>query len=202
MADHFQRQSGLAHLHLEARAAHRRDDAGVTLAEGAHRGQISLRGRAANRKFKSAVKNVLGAVLPVQPNTASEAANGNVVLWLGPDEWLAVVPDGEEARVIAGLYAALPGVHFAAVDVSSSRTVIRLSGERARDVLMKGCSLDLHPAVFAAGQCAQSSLARCHMLLHQMEDTPAYDVYVHRSFADYLWRWLEDAAEEYGVCVA
>jgi sarcosine oxidase subunit gamma len=32
-------------------------------------------------------------------------------------------------------------------------------------------------------------------------DTPAYDLYVHRSFADYLWRWLEDAAKEYGVAI-
>lgn len=202
MAEHFQRQSALAHLRLEARAASAPASAGVVLSERAYRGQIALRGKAANRKFKTAVKSVLGVALPVTPNTASEVKKDCCLLWLGPDEWLAAVPGGREAETIADLYTALSDVHFAAVDVSSSRTVIRLSGAQARDVLMKGCSLDLHPAAFAAGRCAQSSLARCHMLLHQTGDSPDYDVYVHRSFADYLWRWLEDAAAEYGVRVA
>jgi sarcosine oxidase subunit gamma len=66
---------------------------------------------------------------------------------------------------------------------------------------MKGCSLDLHPRVFNAGDCAQSGLARCHMLLHQINEIPTYDVYVHRSFSHYAWRWLEDAAREYGVSI-
>lgn len=202
MAEQFQRQGPLAHLRLEARAMVAPTPSGVTLSEHAYRGQIALRGDAGNRKFKAAVKSVLGVAPPVTPNTASENDKGCCLLWLGPDEWLATVPDGQETALIAGLYAALPDTHFAAVDVSSSRAVIRMSGERAREVLMKGCSLDVHPSAFAAGQCAQSSLARCHMLLHQIDDAPSYDIYVHRSFADYLWRWLEDAASEYGLEVA
>ncbi|NIO38860.1 MAG: hypothetical protein GTO41_00860, partial [Burkholderiales bacterium] len=35
----------------------------------------------------------------------------------------------------------------------------------------------------------------------QVDEAPSYDIYVHRSFADYLWRWLEDAAQEYGVAI-
>ena len=30
---------------------------------------------------------------------------------------------------------------------------------------------------------------------------PVFDIYVLRSFAEYLWAWLEDAAQEYGVTV-
>jgi sarcosine oxidase subunit gamma len=39
------------------------------------------------------------------------------------------------------------------------------------------------------------------VLIHQVDDAPAYDVYVLRSFAEYLWLWLEDAAKEYGMAV-
>ena len=39
------------------------------------------------------------------------------------------------------------------------------------------------------------------MLLHQLDDSPSYDVYVHRSFAVYAWRWLCDGAGEYGLAV-
>ncbi len=201
MAENYQRQSPLAHLHLEARALAPRVEAGVLMREQSLQGQLALRGNPRSRKIKSVVKKVFGADLPVEANTASESEEGRRLLWLGPDEWLAVVPDGHEAQAVLDLEAAMPEEHFAVADVSGSRTIISLSGARARDVLMKGCSLDLHPRVFNAGKCAQSNLARCHMLLHQVAATPAYDLYVHRSFADYLWRWLEDAAKEYGLAI-
>ncbi len=33
------------------------------------------------------------------------------------------------------------------------------------------------------------------------EQGPIFEVYVLRSFAEYLWAWLEDAGREYGVAV-
>jgi sarcosine oxidase gamma subunit len=37
--------------------------------------------------------------------------------------------------------------------------------------------------------------------VHQITQAPDYDLYVQRSFAEYLWAWLEDAGTEYGVRV-
>jgi sarcosine oxidase gamma subunit len=39
------------------------------------------------------------------------------------------------------------------------------------------------------------------MLLHQLDDGPCYDIYIHRSFAVYAWNWLSDAAREHGLAV-
>ena len=79
-------------------------------------------------------------------------------------------------------------------------------GQGSHDVIAVGCPLELHPRNFTAGQCAQSHCAKALMTLHQLADDeaaggPVYDLYVLNSFADYLWRWLEDAAREYGVAV-
>ena len=41
----------------------------------------------------------------------------------------------------------------------------------------------------------RGSLAKAVVLLHQTDDEPAYDLYVDRSYAEYLWLWLEDAAQ-------
>ena len=79
--------------------------------------------------------------------------------------------------------------------------MIRVTGPRARDLLAKGCPLDLHPSLFAKGACAQTVMAKAGVLIHAVDDGPTYDLYVLRSFAEYLWRWLEDAAQEYGVAV-
>jgi sarcosine oxidase subunit gamma len=72
-------------------------------------------------------------------------------------------------------------------------------------VLAKGCPLDLHPRAFATGNCAQSLLAKASVLIHLPNDDaqrgPTFDLYVARSFAHYLFAWLEDAGREYGVQV-
>jgi sarcosine oxidase subunit gamma len=143
--------------------------------------------------------------LPVAPNTTARAGEVTV-LWLAPDEWWVVTP-GDGPATGGRLRRALEGVRSAVTDVSESRTCIEVRGPRARDLLVKGCPLDLHPRVFGKGQCAQSHLAKTMMTLHMTagdedEDGPAFDLYVLDSFAGYLWLWLEDAAREYGLKVA
>ncbi|AXS42195.1 sarcosine oxidase subunit gamma family protein [Breoghania sp. L-A4] len=161
-------------------------------------GQINLRGNPADPAFFKAAMTALGSGLPLEANTVAEAA-GVTVYWLGPDEWLILTPPGAEHALIATLREALSGVHCAVVDVSGNRALIRMSGAEAREILAKGCSLDLHPRSFKAGDCAQTLIARCGVILHQRDDAPSYDLLPRRSFSEYLWLWLVDASAEYGV---
>lgn len=201
MAEAYLRRSPLAHKALAARAAQASPEAGVRLAESPHRCQIGLRGDPAEPGFLSAAAGVLGAEPPL---TANRVAQGNALslLWLGPDEWLIVGPPGREAALVAELRQALAGRHAAVVDLSEARTVIAVSGRHARNLLQKGTPLDLHPRAFEPGHCAQTALSRANVILHQIDASPRYDVYVLNSFADYLWNWMERAAGEYGLAVA
>ena len=192
----------LDHRHLDARAVEDPGDAGVVLCERRFRSKVNVRGRPTKR-FLDAAAKALGFALPKTRNTTAEASD-LAALWLGPDEWLVVGPPDREGAIADDLRAALARQHCAVTDVTEGRAVIGLSGAHARDVLMKGCPLDVHPRAFKPGDCAQSMLAKATIILHQTaeaEDGPAYDIYVERSFADYLWSWLEDAAEEYGLAV-
>jgi len=200
MPERYQWQSALASLGLEAQARQAPEEAGVRLGERAPRAQLAIRGDAADDRFKSAIGEAIGLELPLVPNTVTRGG-GHALLWLGPDEWLAVLGEDRATTAPKAIDDALDEVHHAVVDVSHSRTVIGLAGERARDVLAKGTNVDLHPRVFGPDRCVQASLARCHMLLHQLDESPAYDIYVHRSFAIYAWKWLVDAGREYGVAV-
>ena len=51
-----------------------------------------------------------------------------------------------------------------------------------------------------------TSEIKVSVLIHFVDDDaergPEFDVYVARSFAHYLWTWLEDAGREYGVQIA
>ncbi len=164
--------------------------------EHPHTGKINLRGDAADQAFVEAVKGVAGAGPPSDANTVA-SAGANKILWLGPDEWLIVTAEGKQQAMATALEAALTGRHVSIVDTSDARTMIRLHGARARDVLVKGCPLDLHPRAFGPGQCAQTILAKADVLIHQRDDVPTYDIYVLCSFARYLWDWLVDAAKEF-----
>ena len=79
------------------------------------------------------------------------------------------------------------------VELGCGQTVIEIAGARAREVIAKGCPLDLHPRAFGPGNCAQSRLARTLVTLAQVDDAPTFELIVRRSFADYLWQWLVDA---------
>ena len=195
----YLRQSALAHLGLVARAQPERGDAGVAMGERPPLTIVDLRIRDAEAAALAAVEEVLVYALPLEANRVA-GTDGAVALWLGPDEWW-VITAVEDPALADRLSEALADHPAAVTDLSESRACIRVSGPRARDLLAKGCSLDLHPRVFSPGHCAQSHLAKAQVVLHQVSEEPAFDLYVLRSFADYLWAWLEDAAGEYGLAV-
>ena len=139
----------------------------------------------------------LGVELPTTPNTWVPAGAGRAV-WLGPDEWLLTstteAPEELEARVRA---AVLP-LGGSATDVSAQRIGLRLTGSRVRDVLAKGCSIDLHPRVFGRGSSAQTMLGQAGVVLLALSDAgDDHVVLVRSSFAGYLADWLLDAALEF-----
>jgi sarcosine oxidase subunit gamma len=125
------------------------------------------------------------------------------VLWQGPDAWLVTCPADQTTARIEQLQEALADVHAAITDVSDGQVALRLEGPSARDLLAKGCPLDLHPRACPPGSCAGSHVAKATALIHLVVDQPhaMFDLYVSRSFAHYLWAWIEDAGLEYGVQV-
>ena len=201
MAERHRRRSALAHLGLEARASDDRADARVVLGERRIRGMLALRGDGGSAAFRDAVVSATGLQPVVEP-LKSVRQRDVTMLWLGPDEWLVVMPDRRLGRIARTLRAALDGQHAALTDVSHSRTVFALSGPAARAVLAKGCPLDFHPRAFPPGRCARSTLAKCQALIHLVNPKPEFEIHVARSFAEYAWTWLEDAAGEYGVAIA
>ena len=208
MVEQYLRQSPLAHLGLDGRAQATRGDAGVAMSEQPFRGIVNLRVQPDDDAAMAAFNSALGFALPAEPNTTA-ASDTALALWLGPDEWWIVTPgpDPESGPDMAAkLRTALADRRGAVIDVSDSRTCLRITGPHGRDLLCKGTPLDLHPHVFPTGCCAQSHLGKTGVVLHLIADDgapegPAFELYVLRSFAEYLWLWLEDAAREYGLAI-
>ena len=169
----------------------------AVLAERADRARFNLRLDPEDADALTAAGAALGGALPRTPNTATTTAGGWSLLWLGPDEWLVTGPAAGANALADALGSALESKHHTLGDVSAMYVTLALSGPRAREVLMKGCRLDLHACAFSAGTCVQTALVRAQVILHQTGDGPDYEITVRNSFSVYLATWLLDAMAEY-----
>jgi len=171
-------------------ADHPADNPVVALAELRFVEQIGVRVRPPVAAY------LAGVPLPLQPNRVASMRTLRT-LWLGPDEWLVTSPEIAPPELRARLTRALAGRRATVSDLSASRAVIEITGKRARDLLEKGCGLDLHPRVFGPGSCAQTLFAKLPVIIDQFGAAPSYRLFVRRSSARWLTEWLIDAAEEF-----
>ncbi|HEY5797857.1 MAG TPA: sarcosine oxidase subunit gamma family protein [Bosea sp. (in: a-proteobacteria)] len=142
-----------------------------------------------------AVKARFGLDLPSTPAIASSKTHAAV--WAGPGQWLLIA---NERAGFADALAPLSDV-AAVADQSSGRAALRLSGNRIRDALAKGCMLDLHPSAFPVGMAALTSIAHIGVHLWRAQDGPegaVFEIMVARSFAGSFWSWLSASAAEFG----
>jgi len=144
-----------------------------------------------------AAAELLGVEPPTTASTYAKSAD-TTVIWQGPDEWLVTGAALAGPELEARLREAVAPHGGAAIDVSGQRTTLRLSGSHSRDVLAKGCALDLHPRIFGEGTAAETRLGQAGVILLAVDGSGAdYRILVRSSFARYLADWLLDAAEEY-----
>jgi sarcosine oxidase subunit gamma len=157
-------------------------------------GMIDVKGDPGEPGFLEGVKAVLGLDLPLAPRS-SVTSGDTVVLWLSIDQWLIVVPFEKAAELMAKLQAALAPFHALAVDLSDARTIFRIRGLGAREVVMKGASVDLTHKDCRAGAVRRFSFADLAAMVHVVSDRPeTLDLYVFRSVSNHVREFLETAA--------
>lgn len=191
------RRSPVGHLDEELRRASR--PGSVRLVEWPFTTMVNIRAEAgspAGRRIESA----LGVALPrtVGQTTRKGAYD---VLWLGPDEWLVL--SATDAGLAERLKAAAAegagegrGENAQVVDVSANRTILELGGPQAREVLEKGCPVDLHPRAFANDTAVTTTLARVPVIVWKSDDT-MFRILPRASLAAYVAAWLVDAMQEF-----
>jgi len=196
------RHGALSHLALQAGAGVVTDGADVTMTALPYRPSLILRGESDDLVFLNTCRAALSFDLPLAANHVNHNETF-AALWLGPNEWL-VVGDGGREKLAACLGAGPEICRHALISNGDGQQVIALSGPKARDVLAKLCPLDLDSPDLAPGRCARSVLAGIAITLWPQGDKDdstggGYRIHVGRSFADYAWRIITDAAIEYSV---
>lgn len=149
--------------------------------------RISLRAPAAS---VAALSKALGLKLPQKPKT-SAAEGSRTALWLGPDEWLVIDEAGKD------LLADCAGVEalHSAVGISHRNVAISVLGPAAEATVNAGCPQDLSLTAFPVGACSRTVLGKVEIVLLRTGEG-AFRVECWRSFSDYVWTFLSEAAKD------
>lgn len=117
-----------------------------------------------------------------------------------PDEWLllgdaAAVNDAAATIDTEGFTSVIPFTH--------GRSLFRLTGEAAVELLAKECNLDWSDPMMPDGAVVSAAVASvtCDVIRADVDDAPSYLLVSDRSFGQYLFDALLDAGEEFGIGV-
>ncbi|OBQ70725.1 sarcosine oxidase subunit gamma [Mesorhizobium erdmanii] len=179
-----------------------RGDAGASLTEIRNFDLVQVmarRGKAAD--VAKAAKARFGVAAPETPKAVGAA--DAMLIWSGPDQFMVLSKGGKHGIEALGQAFASSG---SLSDQSHARVLISISGTKARTMLAKLSSIDLHPDVFAVGAAAATSMDHTSVTLWRGNDRPdgqaVFNLLAFATFAESLWHTVLDSAAEYGVTIS
>jgi len=152
-------------------------------------GRLLLRGDAAVMQAAGAA---FGVPIPDQACTTIFQPP-RAALWLGPDEFLLLMPEPWVDPAMAEIAAALGDLPHALVDVGQRQLAVSVEGADAAALLNAGCPLDLDEAAFPVNACTRTLLGKAEIVLWRMAPE-RFHVEAGRSFMPYLRAFLREAA--------
>ncbi|UCI07044.1 sarcosine oxidase subunit gamma [Mesorhizobium sp. B1-1-8] len=177
-----------------------RGEAGVTLTEIRNFGLVQVmarRGKAG--EMVKAAQARFGVAAPETPKAVGTA--DAMLIWSGPDQFFVLSKGGRHGiEALAPVFAGSASLS----DQSHARALISVSGEKARAMLAKLSSIDLHPDVFAINSAAATSVDHTSVTLWRGSDRngqAVFNLLVFATFAESLWHTMLDSAAEYGVVI-
>jgi sarcosine oxidase subunit gamma len=122
--------------------------------------------------------------------------SSHMALSVRPDRWLLLSPP-ESPGAAAKTWTARCAGFAAVIDLSSALTAFELSGPSAREVLARGCRLDLDPRVFPQGHAAATIMAQLSVILANLG--PAMLLLTPSTTARHFGEWLRATGRPFGL---
>ena len=120
--------------------------------------------------------------------------NDTRILWTGPSNWLLV---STKQNILNSVQNFCDDRNFAVTDLSHSRAVIELKGSKSKEILKKGCPINLNE--FKVNNCANSVFHGITITIDMVSNDPeTFRVFALRSFGESLYHGITDACLEEG----
>ncbi|MBE8147178.1 sarcosine oxidase subunit gamma [Brevibacterium casei] len=189
------RVSPTAHLAEAMAEASAGGGGAVGLRERPFAVQIGVRAEPGTASAR-AIEGALGITLPEVVGEVTGEADGRHTVWLSPDEFLVIDVSRPRPGEADEAEAALEGAPGQVVELSANRTILELTGSKAREVLEKSRRADLHPRAFPVGTAIVTRLGPVPVILHR-SGGEEFRILPRSSFADFMVRWLIDGMAEF-----
>lgn len=166
----------------------------VVLADASASGKLVIQGR----QIESVLADTFGGS-PAAPGEVVTFENGWITK-MNRYEYYAVLPLNRVETRVQTVQSAFDGLHAHVTSVTHGRDALALAGPHAAETLSKLCALDLHAAAFPDRRAQIGSVAGVTALVARLDKTGVryYELHVDRSYGEFLWEVILDAAKEYG----
>jgi sarcosine oxidase subunit gamma len=167
---------------------------GVTVSEVVDQSLVMIampNGKA--EEIEAAMSKSCGLSVPAM-GQSTQSADGSITLWrLQKNQVLAYYAyesDDAEANIAERFNA--PSAYY--TDQSDTWAMIRVSGERSRDILERICPIDLDPSVFTLGSVSRTIMEHIGTIIYRDGDD-SYVLLTMRSFGRSMLHAIEVSVE-------
>ena len=144
-------------------------------------------------KIQLSTIQIEGLGFPME-NSKVESNKETRILWSAPRTWFVI---SKKENIINNIKEKCTDENFAITDISHSRAVIQIKGLQAREILKKGCPLNINE--FKTNNCAGTVFHGISIVVDLIDNNPdAFNLLTLRSFGESFYHHITDAALEFG----
>ena len=144
-------------------------------------------------KIQLGTIQIEGLGFPIE-NSKVERNKETRILWSAPRTWFII---SKKENIINNIKEKCTDENFAITDISHSRTVIQIKGLQAREILKKGCPLNINE--FKTNNCAGTVFHGISIVVDLINNNPdTFNLLTLRSFGESFYHHITDAALESG----
>ena len=129
-------------------------------------------------------------------NEALNVSNNNDtrILWNGPNNWLLI---SNKKHLLKEVVEKFDEDNFAVTNLSHSRAIIELEGDKAKEVLKKGCPYNFNE--LKKNNCLNSNFNGISITIDMLDENPKkIRIFTLRSFGESLYHAITDSCLEFG----
>jgi heterotetrameric sarcosine oxidase gamma subunit len=116
------------------------------------------------------------------------------ILWSGPNIWLVI---SKNENILEIIKKNCNIENFAITDISHSRAIIQIEGTYSKEVLKKGCPINLNE--LSKNHCAGTVFHGINIVVDCIDSSSnKFNLITLRSFGESLYHHITDASLEYG----
>ena len=187
--------TSLEHIHKKGRFGNYQKQSGKKLLEISEVKNLAIIQLVQYKKSKIQPNTIKLEDLELPIDNPKVTANKETrILWSAPRTWLII---SRKKNIIRNIKDKCDHENFAVTDISHSRAVIQIKGLQAKEVLKKGCPININE--IQVNNCAGTIFNGITIVVDFVNNNPdTFNLLALRSFGETFYHHITDAALEFG----